>query len=129
MAVERAATGEKRGEKSTASEMRDHLSMLEAVVSNARDAILVTEADPIDEPGPKIVHANASFTRMTGYPLEEAVGKTPRMLQGPGTDRSKLDEIRAALESWSPVRVELLNYRKDGTEFWVEVDITPVEGG
>ena len=99
---------------------------MESVVRNARDAILVTEAWPIDDPGPKIVYANESFTRMTGYSLEEVVGQTPRILQGPDTDRSRLDEVRAALESLEPVRVELLNYRKDGTQFWVELDISPI---
>ena len=103
-----------------------HLRLLESIVSNVGDAILVTEAGPIDEPGPIVVYVNESFTRMTGYSSGEIVGKTPRILQGPGTDRNRLDEIRAALSRWEPVRVELLNYRKDGTEFWVEIDIEPV---
>ena len=102
------------------------LRLLESIVTNVGDAILVTESGQIDEPGPKIVYANESFSRMTGYTMEEIVGKTPRILQGPGTDRTRLDGIRTALSKREPVRVELLNYRKDGTEFWVEVDIVPV---
>ena len=100
--------------------------LLKSIVDNTRDAILVTEARPIDEPGPEIVYANESFLRMTGYTMEEIVGKTPRILQGPETDRDRLDEIRTALTRHEPVRVELLNYCKDGTEFWVEVDIVPL---
>ena len=103
-----------------------HLRLLESIVSNVDDAILVTGAEPIDEPGPRIVYVNESFIRMTGYSSAEIVGKTPRILQGPGTDRSRLNEIRAALTRWEPVTVELLNYRKDGTEFWVEISIEPV---
>ena len=102
--------------------------MMESVVNSARDAIVVTEAWPIDEPGPKIVYVNGSFARMTGYSSEELVGETPRILQGPGTERPRLDEIRTALESQDSVRVELLNYRKDGTEFWVELDVSPITG-
>lgn len=95
------------------------LYLLRAVVNNANDAILVTEAAPIDEPGPRIVYVNEAFSRMTGYTAEEVLGKTPRILQGPETERARLDELRASLEKWEPVRVEVLNYRKDGTEFWV----------
>jgi diguanylate cyclase (GGDEF)-like protein/PAS domain S-box-containing protein len=103
-------------------------ALLDSIVSNSRDAILVTEAWPTDEPGPRIIYANDAFTSMTGYSCEEILGNTPRLLQGPGTDRARLDEIRAALDRREPVRTELLNYRKDGTEFWVEVDIVPATG-
>jgi PAS domain S-box-containing protein len=105
--------------------------LLRAVLANASDAILVTEAWPVDEPGPRIVYANETFVRMTGYTLEDVMGKTPRILQSPDTERWKLDGIRTALESWKPVRVELLNLRKGGEEFWVEISIVPVavDGG
>lgn len=90
------------------------------------DAILITEAEPIEEPGPRIVWCNAAFTRMTGYALEEVAGETPRILQGPDSDRATLDRLRAGLEAWQPTRVELKNYRKDGTPFWVEFIVRPV---
>ena len=102
------------------------LRFLRSIVENANDAILVTEAEPFDEPGPRIIYVNETFTRMTGYTLEDVKGETPRILQGPGTDRAARDEIRAALERWRSVRVELKNYRKDGTDFWVELNIVPV---
>lgn len=90
------------------------------------DAIIVTEAAPIDLPGPAIVWVNPSFTQMTGYTLDEVRGKSPRILQGEDTDRRTLDRIRAALAKWRPLRVELKNYRKDGTPFWVEFSLCPV---
>ena len=102
------------------------LRLLESVVTTTNDAVLITEAEPIDEPGPRIIYANSAFTRMTGYTLEEVLGKTPRILQGPKTDRANLDRIRTALQTWQPVRVDLINYRKDGTEFWVELSIVPI---
>ena len=104
----------------------ERLRLLESVVVNANDAILITEAEPIDEPGPRILYVNEAYTRLSGYSLEEILGKTPRLLQGPGTDRTARDKIRAALKKWRPVQVELLNYRKDGTPFWVELSIVPV---
>ncbi|WP_019586580.1 sensor domain-containing protein [Deinococcus apachensis] len=102
------------------------LALLESVLAHANDAVLITEAEPQDLPGPRIVYANAAFTRTTGYALEEVLGQTPRILQGPRTDRRALDKIRAALKRWKSVQVEVVNYRKDGSEFWVELSIAPV---
>jgi diguanylate cyclase (GGDEF)-like protein len=48
------------------------------------------------------------------------------LLQSADTDRKALDKLRLALTRWQPVEVELLNRRKDGTEFWVELSIVPV---
>ncbi len=104
----------------------ERLRLLESVVVNANDAVLIAEAEPIDEPGPRIVFVNEAFQHMTGYTLEEVRYKTPRILQGDKTQRSELDKIRYALENWQSVRVELINYRKDGSEFWVEINISPV---
>lgn len=102
------------------------LRLLESVVVNANDAVIITEAEPIAKPGPRIVYANKAFTQMTGYSLEEVLGKTPRILQGAKTDPAVLEKIRMALKAWQPVRAELINYHKDGSEFWVEINIVPI---
>jgi PAS domain S-box-containing protein len=104
----------------------ERLRLLESVAVNARDAVLITEARPIDPPGPRIVYVNEAFTKMTGYSVEEIVGKKPRIFQSPKTDRASLDRVRAALENWKPIVVELINQHKDGTEFWVELSVVPV---
>lgn len=108
------------------NEAHGHLRMLEEVVETANDAVLVTEAAPLDEPGPRIVYVNPAFTRMTGYAAEEVLGRSPRLLQGPETDRNATHRIRAALDRAEPVRVELANYRKDGSLFYVDLNIVPV---
>ncbi|MDO9564544.1 MAG: EAL domain-containing protein [Bradyrhizobium sp.] len=104
----------------------ERLRLLESVVINANDSVLITEAEPIDLPGPRIVYCNAAFTRTTGYSEEEVIGRTPRLLQAERTDKEALARLRTALAAWKPVEVELLNRRKDGTEFWVELSIAPV---
>lgn len=104
----------------------EHLRVLLSVLDHATDAVLITEAEPIDQPGPRILYANAAFTRMTGYAPDELLGQTPRILQGPRSDRRTLDRLRAALQAWERVEVELVNYHKDGSEFWVELSIAPV---
>ncbi len=104
----------------------EQVRLLQSVVVNTNDAVIITEAEPIDFPGPRILYVNQAFTTMTGYSLEEVLGQTPRLLQGPKTDRGALDRIRSALSRWESFTVEIINYRKDGSEFWVEFSVVPV---
>lgn len=119
----RATTHERKRDE---DQREERLRLLESVVINAHDAVLITEAEPIDLPGPRIVFANAAFTRTTGYELSEIIGLTPRILQGTDTSDAARARLRSALRAWEPVEVELLNYHKDGTPFWVELSIVPV---
>lgn len=103
------------------------LNLLEAAVSRQNDILVITEAEPIDGPeGPRIVFVNEAFEQHTGFSREEVLGQTPRILQGPNTQRKELDRIRRAMEKWQPVRSELINYTKSGDEFWLELDIVPL---
>ncbi len=102
------------------------LMLLETCISRINDIVLITEAKPIDGDGPKIIYVNDAFVKRTGFTREEAIGKTPRILQGPKTQRESLDRIRTALQSWTPVREELINYTKAGEEFWIEIEIVPI---
>jgi PAS domain S-box-containing protein len=100
--------------------------LLESAIAQQRDAILITEADRIDPGGRRIVFINPAFTAMTGFTPEDALGKTPQITVGEKTDRATLQRIQAAIEHKSPVREEVFKYKKDGTPFWVEIDIAPV---
>ncbi len=103
------------------------LRLLETAVSRQGDMLVITEAEPIDRPeGPRIVYVNEAFARITGYERDEAVGKTPRILQGPATQPGELRRIREALAAGRPVRAEVLNYTKAGQELWLELDIVPI---
>ena len=99
--------------------------LLAATVEQAAESILVT-GPGIDAPGPEILYANEAHARMFGYTLDEIVGRTPRMYQGPETDRAVLDRIRRRLEAGESVQAETVNYRKDGTPFVLEWEIAPV---
>ncbi|WP_019905849.1 HWE histidine kinase domain-containing protein [Methylobacterium sp. 77] len=99
--------------------------LLKAAVEAAGEAILITTAE-IEEPGPSIVYANPAFTRLTGYEEREVTGRSPRLLQGPGTDRATLDHARASLRAGEAFQGEALNYRKDGSTYRVEWLITPI---
>jgi diguanylate cyclase (GGDEF)-like protein/PAS domain S-box-containing protein len=104
----------------------EQLRLLESSIARLNDIVIITEAGPFSAPGPRIMFVNEAFERRTGYTRAEVLGRTPRLLQGPDTQRSELDHIRAALEQWEPVRVDLINYKKNGEPFWVDLDVSPV---
>lgn len=105
---------------------QEHLMLLEGSIARLNDIVIITEAGPFGEPGPRIVFVNEAFERRTGYTREEVIGRTPRLLQGPSTQRSDLDRIRQAMGEWKRVRVDLINYTKSGEPFWVDLDVSPV---
>lgn len=100
--------------------------LLSSVVRFSEDSIIITTND-FNPPGPYIVYVNPGFTRMTGYSFEEAIGKTPRILQGPKTDQSVLKNIKKSLDGGKVFFGQAINYRKDGTEFWNEWHIEPIK--
>ncbi|WP_256874856.1 PAS domain S-box protein [Nostoc sp. C052] len=104
----------------------EQVRLLQSVVVNTNDGVVITEAQPIGKPGPHIIYVNEAFTRITGYSPEEVLGKTPRILQGAKTSRVELDKVWNALSHWESVTVQVINYRKDGSEFWNEFSIVPV---
>jgi diguanylate cyclase (GGDEF)-like protein/PAS domain S-box-containing protein len=105
---------------------QQHLMLLEGSIARLNDIVIITEAAPFRAPGPRIVFVNEAFERRTGYTREEVIGHSPRFLQGPDTQRAQLDRIRAALEQWERVRVDLINYTKGGEPYWVDLDVSPV---
>lgn len=107
-------------------EAQRELLLLRTAVARLNDIILITEAEPIHEPGPRVLFVNEAFERRTGYTAAEVIGRTPRLLQGPRTQRAELDRIGAAMAAGEPVRAELINYTKSGQEFWLELDMVPI---
>lgn len=109
----------------TPEQSHDEIALMRTVIGALGEAIIITGPE-VDPPGPCIQYVNPAFTRMTGYTSEEVLGKTPRILQGPNTERALLDGLRMALAAGRSFRGEAINYRKDGTEYVVEWLITPV---
>lgn len=102
------------------------LRLFQQAVEQAEDSILITEAAPLDDPGPRIEYVNPAFEEMTGYEAEEICGRTPRILQGAETDRAVLDSLRDALEAGEGWEGETVNSRKDGTPYRLRWSIAPV---
>jgi PAS domain S-box-containing protein len=107
------------------NQAQEHLQLLENAIRSDYDSIVITTLE-LDTPGPEIVYVNDGFTRMTGYSREEAIGNTPRMLQGEKTDRAVLEKLRKRLKDGQAFFGHTVNYRKDGSEFINQWDIHPL---
>ncbi|NDP63835.1 MAG: PAS domain S-box protein [Polaromonas sp.] len=104
------------------------LRLLQTAVSRLNDIVIITEAVPLKQSGGRIVFVNDAFERQTGYSSAEMQGHASGLLWGTNTQRSELDRIRAAMARWEAVRAEIVIYTKEGSERWLETDITPVAG-
>lgn len=99
---------------------------LESAVESTNDVIMLYEAPMQPGQTMRLIYVNPAFERMTGYSREELAQSSPKMLQGPKTDPESVALLQEKLFSFQPVRVELLNYKKNGSPFWVELNIQPI---
>jgi PAS domain S-box-containing protein len=104
-------------------ERQQELQLLQQAIDYAN--VPITLADPSKEDDP-LVYVNDGFEEMTGYPPEETLGRNCRFLQGEDTDPKKVAALREAIDNEETISVELRNYRKDGTEFWNRLTVTPI---
>ncbi len=108
-------------------EEEQRLKLLESVVTHTNDAVMITDAGPLEDQDPKIVYVNKAFTQMTGYTPDEIIGKTPDILRGPKTDKNKLEQFYKVLTQGESCEVIVTNYRKNGSSYWVNIAASPVK--
>jgi PAS domain S-box-containing protein len=92
-------------------------------LQTAQQNFVVTDPSLPDNP---IVYATQGFLNLTGYTLDQVLGRNCRFLQGPETDPKAVEKIRKAIEEGNDMSVCLLNYRVDGTTFWNQFFIAPL---
>ncbi|MBL8333545.1 MAG: diguanylate cyclase, partial [Rubrivivax sp.] len=93
---------------------------LAEVAERTGKLVIITDAER------RLVWANATFTRVTGWELHEALGRTPgELLQSERTDPQAVARLREALQAGQGARVELLNRSRDGRDYWIDADIQP----
>ncbi|MBP2299214.1 receiver/sensor box histidine kinase [Azospirillum picis] len=90
-------------------------------------AVIVTDRN-LETPGPSILYVNHAFTRLTGYRPDEVIGKTPSLLQSPRTNSTVAAALLRDLVDGGSSRGTLLNRRKDGSEYFCALRITPLLG-
>jgi len=96
------------------------------IIESTDNIIIISESQSNDNFSPKIIYVNEAFVRETGYVKNEVIGKTPRILQGPKSDKAIIDKINSAIKAKQSIRAEILNYKKNGDEFWQELNIFPL---
>jgi diguanylate cyclase (GGDEF)-like protein/PAS domain S-box-containing protein len=102
------------------------VEFLRGVLDGAPEGIVVCQAGDADQP---VVYANAAFQRLSGYGSDELLGQDLRRLQGSDREQPGRALLRQAITGGQSCRALLRNYRKDGTQFWNEVVIQPMNGG
>jgi len=100
--------------------------VFQALVENTNDVIMVLDATPLSEGGPKIVYVNPAFEKLMGYTADEVIGQNPKILQGPGTDDKTRYKIRKAMREGTSIRTQILNYDKAGNELWLDINMVPL---
>lgn len=96
------------------------------IVDSAQDVVIVTEAAPLQEPGPRIVYVNRAFTELTGYAPEDVMGKSPRFLQSTHTDPAVRARLSEALHAGKSCREVIYNHAKSGRGYWLDIRIVPL---
>jgi PAS domain S-box-containing protein len=101
------------------------LRLLQVVIENTSVLVVITNAQR------EIEWVNGAYTRLTGWSIDEIRGRTPAsFLHGPATDPATVQRVNDAIARGEGVEyAELLNYRKDGTPYWVSVTIQPIRDG
>ena len=101
------------------------LGLLRVLAENSFDSILITDTSRQG----RIVYTNKAFKKLTGYDASEMIGKTPRVLQGPGTDKKVIARLSDALASGRRFEGKAVNYKKDGTPFIMHWRVLPIKAG
>jgi len=97
---------------------------LELLADNSFDAILITDAVGI------IAYSNKAFTKLTGYEQADVMGRSPKLLQGAGTDRKVLARLKESMhKGLGDYEGSAINYRKNGTPFIMHWRVVPVKVG
>ena len=107
-------------------EEEQRLRLLETVITQTKDAVMITDIDISKNTIPNIIFVNSAFTDMTGYLANEVIGKSPEMFLGKKSDILEFDKLKTAIQKYKECFVETISYRKNGEEFWVNFSMIPV---
>ena len=101
---------------------KEQFQLVQSLIVEMPEAVMIVDAQE-GVHDPQILHINKAFTELTGYTSEEIVGQTPKILQGPRTEREVLDRLKKNLMARERFHGRTWNYRKDGSEFMMEWEI------
>jgi PAS domain S-box-containing protein len=116
-------------ESSLSSKLAEQLQELTVFGNVVDDSVVGICIADMRRPDCPLIYVNKAFTELTGYSRDLAVGYNCRFLQGPDTDPHEIERMRAALAAGLPYRGEIVNYRADGTRFWNQLTLYPLQIG
>ena len=102
------------------------LRLLETVITQTKEAVMITDIDTSENYIPNIIYVNSAFTDMTGYKSEDVIGKSPVLLFTKKSDILELDKLKIAIQDYKECLIETISYKKNGDEFWVNLSMIPV---
>jgi PAS domain S-box-containing protein len=105
---------------------QQQLRMAESVVKNTSDAVVILDAGIKDKSVPKIIYSNEAFTKMTGYLLEEIIGKPIQDILCSTHIYDELQNLNVLMEKAKPFESTLVCCKKNGEEFWNSLSANPV---
>jgi diguanylate cyclase (GGDEF)-like protein/PAS domain S-box-containing protein len=100
-----------------------HTDLLRRAVTASAESLVIADARQPDMP---LVYVNPAFERLTGYRADEVVGCNCRFLHRDDVRQTALDTVREALRAGKSCEALLRNYRKDGTLFWNQLNLSPM---
>ena len=113
-------------DSTTATRLDDPDYSLVKALQTAQQNFVITDPALPDNP---IVYASQGFLTLTGYSIDQVLGRNCRFLQGPLTNPRSVDKIRQGIEKGEDTTVVLLNYRQDGSTFWNQFFIAALRDG
>jgi len=99
---------------------QEELFILSNVAKRTSNLVILTDTHR------KIQWVNESVIKVTGYSMEELLGKTPKIFQSNRSDKNEIEKINKAISEVKPVWAELINVGKCGREYWISIDIVPL---
>ncbi len=109
--------------QSNVKELPDQLLLMYRAVESTRNGVVITDPSRPDNP---IIYCNPAFAEMSGFRIDQIIGRNCRFLQRDDRDQPEILEIRNAIAAAKPITTTLRNYRKNGQVFWNELTVSPV---
>ncbi len=105
---------------------KQQLKLLETVITNMKDAVLITDHDTSELQIPKIIFVNEAFTNMSGYTSQEIVGQSPMIFIGKNSSKTEFEKLTTAIKNKTECIIETPTYKKNGDEYWVKFSMIPI---
>lgn len=107
-------------------EEEHRLKLLETVITQTKDAVVITDTDISKNKLPNIIFVNPAFQKMTGYKSKDVIGKSPLLFMGSKSNPIELQKLEHSIQTVKECIVETISYKKSGEEYWTNFSMIPV---